>query len=263
MAASAPSRTIVVTGAASGIGAAVSRLLVDRGDRVIGVDLAGSDVDADLSTANGRRAATEQVTRLASGVVDGVVTSAGTSIPGEAMVTVNYFGSVDFVRGLQPALAKSAAPRVALVGSISGTHPADSAVVAACLAGDEAGALEAARTAIGEGRSHELYPSSKSAIAQWARTTAVSPGWADQGIAVNVIAPGVVLTPMTAGLVEDPEMKKVMDAAVPMPLNSYSAPEVIADALAFFLSTANTHITGQVLYVDGGAEATLRPASHF
>lgn len=256
-------RTIVVTGASSGIGAAVARSLTDRGDRVIGVDLVGSDVDADLSTADGRNAATEQIARLASGVVDGVVTSAGTSIPGEAMVTVNYFGSVDLVRGLQPALARSAAPRVVLVGSISGTHPADAVVVAACLADDEAGALEAARTAIGEGRSHELYPSSKSAIAQWARTTAVGPGWADRGIAINVVAPGVVLTPMTASLVEDPEMKKVMDAAVPMPLNSYAAPEVIAEALAFFLGAANTHITGQVLYVDGGAEATLRSASHF
>ncbi len=256
-------RKIVVTGAASGIGAAISQLLISRGDRVIGVDLKGSDVDADLSTPEGRRAASDEVGRLADGVVDGVVTSAGTSIPGEAMVTVNYFGSVEFVANLQPALAKSSAPRVVLVGSISATHPADPSVVAACLAGDEPGALEAARTAISEGRSHELYPSSKSSVAQWARRTSVSPGWADQGIAINVVAPGVVLTPMTAGLVKDPEMKKVMDAAVPMPLNGYSAPEVIADAVSFFLSASNTHITGQVLYVDGGAEATLRPPSHF
>ncbi len=257
------SRTIVVTGAASGIGEALTRLLTERGDRVIGVDLTGTDVDADLSTPEGRRDAAATVGRLADGVVDGVATCAGTSVPGEAMVTVNFFGSVELVQGLQPFLQKSSAPRVVLVGSISATHPADAAVVQACLDGEEGVALEAARTAIEEGRATQLYPSSKVSIAQWARRTCVSPGWADAGIAINVVSPGVVLTPMTAGLFGDPKMKQVMDSAVPMPLNGYAGPEAIAEALAFFVGAANTHITGQVVYIDGGAEATLRPASHF
>ncbi|MGW9284614.1 hypothetical protein ACWGSA_21045, partial [Streptomyces diastaticus] len=47
-------RTIVVTGSGSGIGAALATLFRDRGDRVIGVDLRGGEIDADLSTAQGR-----------------------------------------------------------------------------------------------------------------------------------------------------------------------------------------------------------------
>lgn len=255
------SRTIVITGAGSGIGAALSQMLTDRADRVIGIDLTGADVAADLSTPSGRAAAVARIAELSDGVVDAVVTSAGTSVPGEAMVTVNFFGTTAIVDALRPLLAGSAAPRVALVGSISGTQPADDAVVAACLQGDEAGALEAARAAIAAGRAHELYPASKSAVAQWARRTAVSPGWADAGIAVNVVAPGVVLTPMSAGLFEDERMKAVMDRAVPMPLHGYAGAEDIAWVLAFLADAATTHLTGQVIYVDGGAEATLRPAA--
>lgn len=257
------SRTVVVTGAGSGIGAALSADLIARGHRVLGVDLAGADVDADLSTPAGRAVAVEQIGSLSGGVVDGVVTCAGTSVPGEAMVTVNFFGTTAVVEGLRPLLARSSAPRVALVGSISGTQPADEAVVEACLRGDEVGALEAARVAIADGRPHQLYPSSKSAIAQWARRTSVAPGWADAGIAVNVVAPGVVLTPMSAGLFEDPRMKQVMDRAVPMPLHGYAEAADVARVLAFLVDPTTTHLTGQVIYVDGGAEATLRPAAQF
>ncbi|MBW8752524.1 MAG: reductase, partial [Propionibacteriales bacterium] len=46
-------RTYVVSGAASGIGAATAALLTSGGDRVIGVDLHGADVQADLATADG------------------------------------------------------------------------------------------------------------------------------------------------------------------------------------------------------------------
>ena len=256
-------RTIVVTGSGSGIGAALTALLAARGDRVIGVDLSGADVDADLSTPAGRAAAVERVVDLSGGVVDGVVTCAGTSVPGEAMVTVNFFGSTSIVAGLRPLLARSAAPRVVLVGSISGTQPADPDVVDACLRDDEPAALVAARAVIAAGSAHQLYPSSKSAIAQWARHTAVADGWADAGIAVNVVAPGVVLTPMSAGLFEDPRMKEVMDRAVPMPLHGYAEAADVARVLAFLVDAGTTHVTGQVLYVDGGAEATLRPAAHF
>ena len=256
-------RTIVVTGSGSGIGAALGALLAERGDRVLGVDLTGVDIDADLSTPAGRAAAVAEISARCDGVIDGVVTCAGTSVPGEAMVTVNVFGTTEIVAGLRPLLARSSAPRVALVGSISGTQPNDPAVVEACLRDDASAALELARVAIAEGRAQQLYPSSKSAIAQWARRTSVSPGWADAGIAVNVVAPGIVLTPMSAGLFEDPRMKEIMDRAVPMPLHGYAEAADVARVLAFLVGPSTTHITGQVIYVDGGAEATLRPAAHY
>ncbi|MFB6988230.1 SDR family oxidoreductase [Streptomyces sp. NPDC056304] len=256
-------RNVVVTGSGSGIGAALTTLFRSRGDRVIGVDLRGGEVDADLSAPDGRAAAAAAVAERTGGVVDAVVTCAGTSVPGTAMVTVNYFGTTEFVTALRPALAAAERPRVVVIGSISGTRPTDPDVVAACLAGDEARALEHADRAVADGRAQQLYPSSKSALAQWARRTAVAEGWADAGIPVNVVAPGIVLTPMSAGLFDDPGTKKVMDAAVPMPLGGYLQPEDVARAVLFLASEENSHITGQVLYVDGGAEATLRGPADF
>lgn len=253
-----PERTIAVTGSASGIGAALTNLLQERGTRVIGVDLRDADVVADLATSAGRLAAADSVTAAAGGVLDGVVTCAGTSVPGDVMIKVNYFGTTEFVSALQPALAASSAPRVAVVGSISATQQADDAVIAACLAGDESAALAAAAVAVADGRSRQLYPSSKSALAQWARRTSVEEGWASAGIPLNVVAPGVVLTPMTEQLIADPAMKQVMDAAVPMPLNGYLQAVDVARVLAFLVSVENSHVTGQVVYVDGGAEVVLR-----
>ncbi|WP_182525478.1 SDR family oxidoreductase [Nocardioides dongkuii] len=257
------SRLVVVTGAASGIGAAVRHLLEERGDRVLGVDLRDTEVTADLSTPDGRAQAVADVLEASGGVVDGVITCAGLSGSSPALPAVNFFGTTDLVSGLRSALAASPAPRVVLVGSISATQPVDQALVDALLAGDPDAADRATAAVLADGRPQQLYPSSKAALAQWARRTAVAPGWADAGISINVVAPGVVLTAMTASLVSDPKMKQVMDTAVPMPLHGYSAPEDIARVIGFLSSPELTHVTGQVIYVDGGAEATLRPASHF
>ncbi|MEQ6900931.1 SDR family oxidoreductase [Nocardioides sp. YIM 152588] len=256
------SRTIVVTGAGSGIGAAVRERLTKQGDRVIGVDLRGADIEADLATPAGRSGAIAAIAEACDGVLDGLVTCAGLSAPSEVTVKVNYFGTTVLVEGLRPLLAAAPAPRVVLIGSIAGgAHPADAAVIEACLAGDEAAAVAAAGEAVAANRGYELYPASKSAVMQWARRTAVAEGWADAGIPVNVVAPGVVLTPMSSELFEDVAMKELMDAAVPMPLHGYAAADDVARVICFLADAATTHVTGQVLYVDGGAEATLRPAS--
>nr|AIA13721.1 Enoyl-(Acyl carrier protein) reductase [uncultured bacterium] len=251
-------RTIAVTGSASGIGAALSSLLREQGHRVIGVDLRDAEVIADLATSEGRLAAASSVSAAADGVLDGVVTCAGTSMPSPVLVQLNFFGTTEFITALQPALAASPVPRVAVVGSISATQQADDDVVAACLAGDESLALKAAAATIADRRAHQLYPSSKSALAQWVRRTAIEPGWASAGIPLNVVAPGVVLTPMTEELIADPAMKEIMDTAVPMPLNGYLQASDVAQVLAFLVSEENSHITGQVVFVDGGAEVTLR-----
>lgn len=256
-------RTIAVTGAASGIGAALSALLTGRGDTVIDVDLASATIVGDLSTPEGRATAIRGIAERAGDRLDGLVTCAGTSIGGPLMVSVNYFGTTELVVGLQPLLAAGPAGRVAVIGSISGTQPVYAPLVEACLDNDEATAVARAEDVIAAGRATQIYPSTKSALAQWARRLCLAPGWADAGIPVNVVAPGVVLTPMTDGLVDDPRMKQVMDAAVPMPLNGYAPPETPAQLAAWLVSEENTHVTGQVVYVDGGAEVTLRPTDHF
>ncbi len=256
------SRRIAVTGSASGIGQALAQQLTEAGETVIGVDLEDADVCADLGTSTGRTHAVESVLERCGGVLDGLVACAGINNPSPALVSVNFFGVTALAEGLRPALAAAPAPRAAVVGSISGTQPVDDEVVAACLAGDEAAALARAEVVMGEGP-QRLYPSSKAALAQWVRRDCVTPEWAGAGIPLNVVAPGVVRTPMSAALFADERMKQVMDRAVPMPLNGYAGPEVIAEALSWLIAPANTHMTGQVLYVDGGAEVSLRGPAAF
>lgn len=256
-------RLVAVSGSASGIGAATARLLRERGDTVIGIDLHDADVQADLSTPEGRASAVDGVLTQTEGPLDVVIACAGLSGLDPALVRVNYFGATELLAGLRPALAAAAQPRAAVVTSISGTQPLDEDLVAACLDDDEPAAVTLAEQAVADGRGRQLYPSSKSALSQWVRRTCIAPGWADAGIPLNGIAPGVVRTPMSEPLFADTAMKKVMDTAVPMPLNGYAQPEVIARALAWQVSEENTHTTGQILYVDGGAEASLRGPSAF
>lgn len=257
------SRLVAVSGSASGVGAALVNLLQERGDTVIGIDRHEADVQADLSTPEGRAAAVEAVLAKTGGKLDAVVASAGLTGGDPAVVKVNFFGAVELLEGLRPALAASSAPRAAVVSSISSTQPADAELVAACLTRDESRAVALATEVAADGRGSQVYSSSKVALSQWVRATSVLDEWARAGIPLNAVAPGVVLTPMSAFLFEDEAMKKVMDHAVPMPLNGYSGPEVIAKALAWFVSEDNTHATGQVLFVDGGAEAITRGPDRF
>lgn len=71
------SRDIMVTGSASGIGLATARAVRDRGDRVIGIDLAGADVVGDLATRSGREAAAAGALDAAGGRVHAVIACAG------------------------------------------------------------------------------------------------------------------------------------------------------------------------------------------
>lgn len=251
-------RIAIITGAASGIGKATKALLDERGYRTVGVDLAGSDVDGDLSTPEGRRLAADAALEAAGGSVDVVVACAGISAPIAKTVSINFFGVTEFLEALRPALANSDAPRVAVTSSFSSLQPTLPELVDALLAGDEAKALEIGGNAQAQGEQAGFvnYSGSKRAISRWIRRVAPTPEWAGAGIAVNAVGPGVVETPMTAELIRD--MGDALDAQLPMPLNGHASAETIAAVLAWLVSVENTHVTGQTVYVDGGAEALLR-----
>jgi NAD(P)-dependent dehydrogenase (short-subunit alcohol dehydrogenase family) len=169
---------------------------------------------------------------------------------------------VELLDALRPGLVR-ARPRAAVISSISSTQPNDAEVVTACADRDEKRAVALAERAVADGRGQQLYASSKLALAQWVRRTCVTPEWAGEGIPLNAVAPGVVVTPMIDFLLATEEGRKLMDRAVPMPLNGHAPPEAIAHALIWLVSPENTHVTGQVVFVDGGADATLRGEDAF
>lgn len=254
------SRTYVITGAASGIGAATAATLRAQGQTVIGVDLHDVDITADLSTQHGRAEAAARAIELADGVVDAVIASAGISAPIAKTVSINYFGVTEFLTALLPALRASTAPRAVAVSSMASLHAVSPQLVDAMLADDEARALEIAAEleALGPEAGYLMYSSSKRALSRWIRREAIHPDWAGNDIPLNAVAPGITITPMTDALLATPESAAAVDAVVPMPLGYHQPAQSIADLLIWLTGVQNTHMAGQTIYCDGGAEATLR-----
>jgi NAD(P)-dependent dehydrogenase (short-subunit alcohol dehydrogenase family) len=251
-------RTYVVTGGASGIGAATSRYLRERGGRVIACDLRDADVIADLTTSQGRAALVEGVTRRSGGRIDAIVANAGGG-PAETMLSLNFFGAVATLEGLRPLLEASPAPRAVLVSSIASMGPGVPGLVEACLNMDESAASAAARDALAAGKGPlELYGSAKVALNCWCRRVACKPQWAGAGIPLNVIAPGFIDTPAAAYILSDPERSATAERMVPMRGAFPGRPEQMAAILAWFVSPENSLMTGQILFVDGGVECSQR-----
>lgn len=250
-------RTYVVTGAASGIGAATAKQLREAGQVVVGVDLQGTDIDADLSHEAGRNAMVAAVTEKTGGKIDAIVAVAGVSTMSPLSLKVNYFGMVQTLELLRPLLAESDAPRAVAVSSMASFQPVDNEIVNACLNQDEEAALTIAESRDEQGQ-QLMYSTSKNAFNRWMRKAAPSPEWAGAGIPLNAIGPGVVLTPMTEGMVDTDEGREMLAQAVPMPLNGYMPAEACAEMLVWLASEANTHLCGQVIFMDGGSDAVLR-----
>lgn len=252
-------RTVVVTGSASGMGAATRTLLEADGQRVIGVDLRDAEVIADLGTPDGRQAAIDGATELAEGALEGLVTWAGlpglTDVPGSLLASVNYFGTVDLLAGLRPLLAAGERPAAVAVSSNSTTCqpgvPMD--VVAACLGGEEADARAAADAA----GALATYPATKIAIARWARRHAPTDEWAGAGITLNVVAPGAVETPLLDATRADATIGAFIDT-FPVPVGRKGTAEELAAFVRFLLGPDARFFCGSVIFVDGGTDALLR-----
>lgn len=253
------SRTYVVTGAASGIGKTTKELLESRGHKVIGVDIHNADINVDLSTPAGRQDLIDQVKKVAGDKLDGVLSIAGLASPTPATVAVNYFGMIGVLEGLRPLLAKSDAPRAVGIASMASLMPVDDKLVDLMTKGDEEGAKKRAEEIMGdEETANQIYASTKKAFAQWIRRSAPTPEWAGASVPLNAIAPGVIATPMTADLTATEEARKGLLQMVPMPLNGIAEPIVVARLLAWLTSEENTHLCGQVIFIDGGSDAVIR-----
>lgn len=230
----------VVTGGASGIGAATARLLADAGAEVVILDRR-----FDPDGAGGPDGAR----RIELDVSDEAAVAAAFASAGPVDILVNCAG----IALRHPAL----------------DHPLQdwNAVVDVNMTGSFLCAREAARNMIGAGlpgaivntasimglSGGGLYPNisyqtTKGAIVNMTRALAVE--WADQGIRVNAVAPTYVRTAFIAPLLEQPELMARIAALTP--LGRLAEPEEVAAAILFLCSPAAAMITGHTLPVDGG-----------
>jgi NAD(P)-dependent dehydrogenase (short-subunit alcohol dehydrogenase family) len=250
-------RTFVITGAASGLGEAASNRLKAKGHTVIGVDLRGSDINVDLGTEQGRKDMVEQVRARAPDGLDGIFASAGTSDFERSglVMAVNYFGSLATFEGLHPLL-KGPGARCLAVASCAVLVTSDeiAELEELCIQGKEAEAV-----ALGaKYGTPNAYPASKRALTRWARATSIKPEWAGSGILLNILAPGVVKTPMVTRTLANPESAAILKANSPIAVTDYAEAEVAAELVDFLLNFEGNYIVGQVFFLDGGTEAIKR-----
>jgi nucleoside-diphosphate-sugar epimerase len=155
------------------MGLKAAEKLRDAGHTVIGVDVKESDIVADLSSVEGRRAAADGVLAAAGGRLDGAVLAAGLG-PGQGpdrprlIAEVNYLGVVDLLDAWRPALAAVGHAKVVVFSSNSTTTtPAVPArTVRAFLAHDAQKAVRSVRI-FGRNASVILYAASKIAVSRW------------------------------------------------------------------------------------------------
>ncbi|WP_405095291.1 SDR family oxidoreductase [Micromonospora sp. NBC_01412] len=252
--------TYAVTGAASGMGRAAAERLRGDGHTVVGVDLRDVEVIADLSTPTGRSAAAAEVLERVGGRLDGAVCAAGLGgIPGrDRMVQqVNFFGVVDLLEAWRPALAAAGNSKVVVFGSNSTTLTpmVPEGAVRALLARNPDKALRVVGR-FGKRSAPFAYASSKMAVTRWARRSAISPEWAGAGIRVNVLAPGIIATPLLDEQIARGEKESVEQLAVP--IGGRGKPADVGEWVAFMLSPAADFLCGSVIFLDGGSDAYFR-----
>jgi 2-keto-3-deoxy-L-fuconate dehydrogenase len=244
-------RVAVITGAASGIGAAAARLFAAQGAAVALVDrdpdglatlkddltAAGAEVSIHVGDAGDER--TVERHRDEIGVRHGRLDvlfacagiSTGTSVPDttlemwEQVMRVNLTGSFLWSRAVLGRMMAQKSGSIVLVGS---------------------------QLAMNGGRANVAYLASKGAIVSMVKTMAVD--HAADNVRVNAVIPGAIDTPLLRrafARAPDPDAAKARSVGR-HPLGRLGQPEEVARAALFLASDASSFTTGSCLYVDGG-----------
>ncbi len=221
-----PTRTAIVTGAASGIGRATAERLLADGWRVIGIDLAEAMPEA-VTSVVGDATSPEVIERALAAVdlsLDGLVCAAGVPPSGpwddaahwSNVLRVDLTGPFEALRLSMPALSAANGSAV-IIGSIVG--PAE-----------------------GSTRS-PAYAAAKAGLGGLVKSMALI--GAPLGVRVNLVEPGAIDTPF------DPP-RYPPDARPDVPLGRMGTAAEVAGAIVFLLGPDATYITGASLRIDGG-----------
>jgi meso-butanediol dehydrogenase / (S,S)-butanediol dehydrogenase / diacetyl reductase len=243
-------RSVIVTGGASGMGAACARLFADAGAQVVIVDRNG-DAAANVAAGIGATVLAGDVTSSAfceeavaetvdrHGTLDALVNAAGTIVRADALGTndddwyrqfrVNVDGTFFMCRAAVRAMQPHGSGAIVNFGSIWGGTG---------------------------GQGHAAYCAAKGAVHNLTRAMALD--HARDGIRVNAVAPGEVDTPMLraagrAAPATDEELAAMAERTIPMA--RLAQPEEIARVVVFLASDQASYMTGAIVPVDAGYTA--------
>jgi 3-oxoacyl-[acyl-carrier protein] reductase len=219
-------RTALITGGASGLGAAAAERLAAEGLRVVTADLSGTpDLHLDVTDADAVTRATEEV-----GPVDVLVNSAGIVGPNKPLLEtapdewrrvfeVNVLGTVNTMRAFVPGMRDRGWGRVVNIASIAGKDGNPNLAI---------------------------YSATKAAVI--GLTKSAGKELATSGVLVNAIAPAVIETPMNQETA--PDVLAHITSLIPM--KRVGRPEEVAELITFLCSDRVSFSTGAVYDISGG-----------
>lgn len=242
-------RVALVTGAGSGMGRAASLLMAQAGARVV-------VADKDLAAAQ----QTVALIAAAAGVADAVQADVSVESEVEAMVAgaVDRYGRLDcaFNNAGVPASDKSI--ETYSLNAFNRTLSVNLTGVFLCMkyeilqmrrqGGPAAIVNNASAWGTGGWAGAAPYVASKAGVIGLTKSAALD--LAGVGIRVNAVCPGLIATPMSKGLVDDPEGSAL--ALGKQPMGRFGQPEEVAEAVLWLCSEASSFVTGTAMMVDGG-----------
>ena len=250
--------SFVVTGAASGIGAATMALLGAGGHPCIAIDRAApKSASHYLACDLADEAAIASACAAIEGPLAGIAHVAGVpgTWPAPTVMKVNYLGARKLIEGLMPKLVDGAS--VVLISSLAARHCGfEAPFVQKLLALSQWDAVNEAVEAdtIGGARAYEI---SKGLLNAW-MPQATRLG-ARRGIRFNVISPGPVATPILQDFRDSMGHARV-DAAEQL-VGRFGRAEEIAAVIAFLLGSSASWVNGTEIVVDGGLQALREVAA--